>query len=284
MGGLFRNRRADSEGMWKGKDMDELKLNSKEAIFDMWAPKSNVWSPWVKPVLFACMTSEPESPTKQSINLDWVKKGDLSTAYVLDLPGAKGIWTGLDLVELGYRPVPLYNALPGPIGYFYSPSDEGPIVSQVNMKEIMASLWHGSLKIKEGKFASNAPPVFILDWNRRSGTEDVESGDFDNRSISFPTDFPSANVLLSKKISRVVVVQESGDQPQEDLVQTLRRWQDSGIKIELKLVSDTGAPRPIQVRKPPLIKVFWLHALALFGKGMNPHGGFGKIIGEGAGG
>ena len=59
----------------------------------------------------------------------------------------------------------------------------------------------------------------------------VEPPAFDNRSVSLPTDFPSANLLLSYGVRRVVLVQATDGQPQADLAHTLLRWQQAGIDM-----------------------------------------------------
>ena len=52
----------------------------------------------------------PELP----VNLSWSPAIDEKVAVVLDLPGAEGVRVGLELAARGYRPVPLYNAVPLP--------------------------------------------------------------------------------------------------------------------------------------------------------------------------
>ena len=89
-----------------------------EAVFREWAVEC-VWSPWVKPVLFAHLTSDiifralgdttgEVTPTE----VGGVPRATGTTAVVVDLPGASSITTGLALVDLGYRPIPVYNSVP----------------------------------------------------------------------------------------------------------------------------------------------------------------------------
>src|SRR5262249_25610457 len=64
----------------------------------------------------------------------------------------------------------------------------------------------------------------------RAEAGDWDPDEFDNRSISFTTDFPSANFLAAHGIARVMLVQKSSAEPQPDLAHSLRRWQDGGVK------------------------------------------------------
>ena len=49
-------------------------------------------------------------------DLSWAPPPAEKAAFVLDLPGAEGVLNGIALAVLGYRPVPLYNAIPLPYG------------------------------------------------------------------------------------------------------------------------------------------------------------------------
>src|SRR6266403_4431278 len=89
---------------------------TKEELFEIWAPPNGRWSPWVKPVLFACMAREPGLAARASMNFDTngIPSVQNNTALVLDLPGAEGVRAGVALAAQGYRPVPLYSAGPSP--------------------------------------------------------------------------------------------------------------------------------------------------------------------------
>jgi len=67
--------------------------------------------------------------------------------------------------------------------------------------------------------------------NRRGDGRKIEPDEFDNRSISFTSDFPSANFLASHGIQRVMLVQKNSFEPQSDLTHSLRRWQDGGLLL-----------------------------------------------------
>src|SRR2546427_336043 len=87
-------------------------------IFEIWAPSSSIWSPWAKPVLFTPLWCREEDTSEEDVpsaDLTWL--GDAwgeGSACIVDLPGKDSMEVGLALVRRGYRPVPLYNASPGP--------------------------------------------------------------------------------------------------------------------------------------------------------------------------
>jgi hypothetical protein len=251
---------------------------TKEEIFETWAPPGGRWSPWVKPVLFACIDHEPLAPAPVPADMDasWIPPAEDNVAVVLDLPGADGVWTGVAAAARGYCPVPLYNAVPGPttgewIGAFASLVDVAPIV---------AALWHGTPLLLRTRMNPESPPAFLLDANRRGEGSLATPGRFDNRSISFTTDFPSATFLAAHGIRRAVLVQSTGDHPQPDLAHTLRRWQDGGIVIELKQLDASGPPIPIEVRKPSGFGFLWNRALRMLGLRRHRLGGFGGFVPE----
>src|SRR5215213_6406954 len=88
---------------------------TREMIFDIWAPAGSRWSPWVKPILFSFMSeiSAGASAAQTSItDLSWLPPADGSTLLVLDLPTAQAASDAVEIAKRGYRPVPLYNAIP----------------------------------------------------------------------------------------------------------------------------------------------------------------------------
>ena len=91
-----------------------------------------------------------------------------------------------------------------------------------------------------------SPPGFLLDADRRIAGVNPVAGVFDNRSVCFETDFPSADFLLAHGIGSVVVVQ-IGDDIAGDLAQALLAWQARGIHVQLKDIQKSGSPRQIVV-------------------------------------
>src|SRR6202035_543053 len=102
----------------------------------------------------------------------------------------------------------------------------------------------------------------------------------DNRSVSFATDFPSANFLLAHGMRRFVLVQSSGDQPQRDLAHTLRRWQDGGLRAGLNRPCAAGPSMPCRIEKPLLFRWVFQRALAALGLHRATQGGFGGQVPE----
>ena len=249
---------------------------TKEEIFDVWAPPGGLWSPWVKPVLFACMEREPPLPARSEPPWDvsWAPPASGNTALVLDLPGAEGVFAGLALVACGYRPVPLYNAVP-------SPSDlAGGSTSLVEVRTISAALWHGTADLRQAALPEDAPPAFLLDANRRGEGQSAVPGRFDNRSISFTTDFPSANFLEAHGVQRAVLAQVTVGRPQTDLAHTLLRWQDGGISIEQKGLGSQEPMVPLDVPRPSGFGSLWQRVITLMGLRRHGLGGFGGFIPE----
>src|SRR5579883_1354046 len=200
---------------------------TKEQVFNIWASPGGLWSPWVKPVLFACMNgSQPpagELPVSTWM-LDWVPVIEDNFALVLDLPREDGVLMGLELAKRGYRPVPLYNAIPEPTAQDLSQMGDQFYMSLpvVEVAPIRDALWRGAEILGQLSLEPAAPPLFLLDANRRTGRwSPPMPGNFDNRSVSFTTDFPSAIFLQSHGISRMILVQNTGSQPQPDLAHTL---------------------------------------------------------------
>jgi len=227
--------------------------NFRKQLFETWAPAESTWSPWVKPVLFA------------------------TRGVVVDLPGANAVNTGLELARRGWRPVPLFNAVPYPI--LGGAPTQGVVA--VNVQEISSALDAAADELRQLALDGPAPPAFLLD-SRRRGTHEPSSGDFDNRSISFPSDFPSARFLKEHGIESMTLIQSSalGTQPQADLAHTLRRWQEGGIVLELVHPEPNSAISPLSVEPPSNFKAFWYRFTALLGLQPTTLGGYGGMIGS----
>lgn len=243
--------------------------------FDAWAPQESIWSTWAKPVLFAndiAAAALPPTP-QQTFDVGWSAPADESTGIVIDLPGSAGVWYALALARAGYRPVPLYNAVPAPSRI------AEPSASAVDLLPVVAALGQAAPELLQLALRVDAPPAFMLDSNRRVGTNRyLLPGMFDNRSVSLTTDFPSSTFLQSHGIRRVVLVQEINQPPQTDLAHTLLRWQEGGIPILLLNLSRPGEPVHINVKRPPFYRLAFQRVLATLGLRRNPLGGFGGVI------
>jgi hypothetical protein len=175
------------------------------------------------------------------------------------------------LAGRGYRPVPLYNAIPLPSG------DKS--LAAVDVWPILAALKESADKPALLHLPSDAPPAFLLDARRRGGERKMEPGQFDNRSLSFTTDFPSAIYLASHGIQRVTLVQKNTMDPQPDLGHSLRRWQDGGIKLERLRLNPLSPPEPFEVPRPSHYGAMFQRLLFLLRLKRSPGGGFGAWIG-----
>ncbi len=253
---------------------------NNERAFDIWAPAGGRWSDWAKPVLFACMPEDdPGSPSSlPPWDTGWLPATTENLALVLDLPGREGVAAALALAARGFRPVPLYNATPGPASRDFSPVGPQPIPAvAVDAKSIMTALQQATGLLGLVDLALDAPPAFMLDANRRGGNSDPAPRTFDNRSVSFATDFPSPALLRSHGIRGAILVQATGSQPQADLAPALRRWQEAGLVLKLKRLDHPGPPMEFEVACPPRFRRVWQWILEAIGWRRSPPGGFGHF-------
>jgi hypothetical protein len=258
--------------MWLGRN----------ALFELWAPAVSPWSAWTKPLLFAHLPTfelPPAAPLPLKPPI-WAPPADGTTSVVADLPGVRSLRVAQRLVSAGFRPVPLFNSIPGPI----QPPDElrGPR-SSIDVYPILRALEAATKRSASALLAlpPEAPPAFLLDSARRHGLI-PRPGDFDNRSISLPTDFPSASFLKAHGVVRVVLlVAEYPHSPATDLSHTLLRWQEAGIQISTTLIEPKLRglpPQPIRVHEPPWFRAIWHNALITLGLRRSPLGGFGGTL------
>lgn len=251
-----------------------------EYVYNVWAPAGGPWSPWVKPVLFAYLQPLAHYGNDALLpalaETSWMPPADGSAVLVLDLPGALGVAVAFAAARGGFRPVPLYNAVPSP-----TPHALASAAAVCDLSPVVAAMSLVTPELDGLNLAFTAPPAFVLDADRRFGRgARPMPGMFDNRSISLPTDFPSANVLLSSAIRRALLVQENRLDPQEDLAHTLLRWQQAGMTIEsVQLAAPPPVrPVPITVSKPSMFRRAWYRFLATAGLRRSPLGGFGGLL------
>jgi hypothetical protein len=250
---------------------------TREELFEIWAPRDSVWTPWAKAVLFAQYISGrpavPEAPVPAIVNYEIEKM----MAVVVDLPGSQGVLVALELAQKGFRPVPLYNAIPAPRTR-YSETTIAPVATEiVNVQPILYALADGAPELAKTPLAPDSPPAFLLDSGRR-GLGVASEGVFDNRSVCFPTDFPSAAFLASNGIRGAVIIQQTTDAPQPDLNPTLVRWQQAGIPIFRVAIGGGGSVDPIQVSEPGALGKMWYAMRMKLGLHRNTFGGFGSIV------
>jgi hypothetical protein len=199
-------------------------------------------------------------------------------ALVLDLPGAQGVLVGVALAARGYRPVPLYNAVPLPFGQRFLDPLTGRVVAAVDVLPILSALRKGAQELAQLNLPSDAPPAFLLDANRRGDGRKMRPDEFDNRSISFTTDFPSAKFLASQGIQRVMLAQANKAEPQSDLAHSLRRWQEGGLRLERLNLDPASRPEPFEVARPSWYGAMFQRVLSSIGLRRSRGGGFGAWV------
>jgi hypothetical protein len=226
---------------------------SKEKLLEIWSPPDALWSPWVKTVLFSfCDANLERSSARTPVpQLEAVPPAG-SSLLIVDLPGEQGVVVGMELARIGYRPIPLYNALPFPLSE-KALSAARRSQTTVDVVSILTTICRDSETLKDIRLSPVAPPAFLLDADRRIARIDPAEGIFDNRSVCFETDFPSADFLLAHGIGSAVVAQ-NGDYIAGDLAQALLKWQARGIHIQLKDLQKSGSPRPVVVQQPSLFR------------------------------
>jgi hypothetical protein len=259
---------------------------TKEEIFSIWAPDASPWSPWAKPVVFAFLDTPLSHLAATGIapEIGWAPPPEEKVALVLDLPGAEGAMAGLALAARGYRPVPLYNAVPLPwVEALVDPTTGRPVAA-VNVMPIISALRDGAETLAQLSLPADAPPAFLLDADRSGDGRKMLPDEFDNRSISFTTDFPSANFFAAYGIERVMLVQRGRFDPQPDLAHSLRRWQDAGFVLETKQIDSPLPPQRFEVPRPSWYGMMFQRMLSTIGLKRSPVGGFGAWMVSSSGG
>jgi len=256
-----------------------------EELYALWAPEDSVWSPWVLPVPFAQLICPQVSTVTEPppFHLDWLPEGKpQDMAIVADLPGSDAIHFGLAVARRGYRPVPVIDGSSGPDRdplLPVHPSLEGAVSKSacaVDMRQLLLALCRAAEWLREANLKPDAPPAFLLDFNRMTFAASAPDEAFDNRWMVFPQDFPSSHFLRGRGIRKAIYVHSRFlTQPQEDLAHILLRWQEDGISIESKSSQFGDMPVPIQVNRPSRFRALWYRALAILGLRRNDAGGFG---------
>jgi hypothetical protein len=243
---------------------------TRTELYETWAPPGAIWSPWAKPVLFATLgTYRPDVSSKPefvAMDLSWAPRPAEGVALIVDLPDAASVHMGLALAERGFRPVPLYNTTPG-------------FRAALPLNALIAAVELGAEALTRLHLPPDAPPVFLLDQRRSKSRRSVGVGEYDNRWLVFPQDFPSANFLLARRIQRVVVVSPNG-RPADDLTHVLLRWQKAGLPIYAVDSTKPETPARIKVARPPRFRRAWYRALVITRLRRNSAGGFGAVVPE----
>jgi hypothetical protein len=260
---------------------------NREEIYEAWVPQAGAWSLWARPVLFGQMSATsgqgpaystsvrwawdlfgqtPEAGGEQpwlNLPIDWAPPPVQNAVLVIDLPGAEGPHLGLALAGHGYRPVPMYNGCTGPSELL----DLGPI---------LRALRDGAVFLAARALPDDAPPAFLLDSRRQSLPQPLRPGMLDNRWKVFPEDFPSAELLAQRGVSRVVWIGHG--KPQDDLARVLGVWQEARIALEAKDPAVAGPPRQLIVPPTPWWRRWWNRLRSQLGLQRSPRDGFGYIV------
>lgn len=243
---------------------------SPTEIWEIWAPPDELWSQWAKPVLIAQIT---DAGAAAGARLNW-QEHDVSalprssdrTAIIVDLPGVLSVTYGLALAKRGFRPVPLYNGCVG----------RSAVVPTEHLQSAMVE---GATELQEMRIDRDAPPAFLLDAHRLRDAGRVRPGQFDNRWMTFPQDFPSASLLQSREIEMAILLQDE-ESAGEDLAHVLLRWKEAGIRVMTQKRGANSTARPLSLLRPPGYRALWHRALAALGFRRNSAGGFGSLIPE----
>lgn len=266
---------------------DEQRAKAIEA-YRAWAPRDGRWTPWVKPVLFAVVHRRlfgvareearglPSLPTwfEEEVMAPLERRATThgyreapkvhNVALVIDLPSTEGTRLGVAATALGFRPIPLYNAAPGP----------RPIV---DVAPIMNALEDGARFLGEVPLA--APPAFLLDANRMGSAPPFDAL-FDNRSICRASDFPSAAMLLEDGIRRVLLL---CDAIRDDLQPIALAWQQAGLEVWWKRPSERRPAAPIALREAWFGRRLW-RAVVDHVRAPRADGSFGHLVNRPSGG
>jgi hypothetical protein len=241
-----------------------------QRLYEQWAPPGAPWSAWAKPVLFAQLDAQPRTHQPvgdwRHLRTDWAPPPG-GVVIVIDLPGLEAVLMGLALAERGYRPVPLYNCCLGP----------APVL---DVSQITDGLDAGGPILESLGLPYMAAPAFLLDSRRQQPGQSPSPGRFDNRWVTLPQDFPSANLLISRGYRQAVLVQNDRLQPQGDLAHVLCRWQEQGMAVLAVQPQRDDKPRPLRVSRPSHFRWMWYAFLATLGLRRNSTGGFGAVIPE----
>ncbi len=249
--------------------MNELWPIDEAALFEAWAPLDGRWSPWAKPVLFAHLYragwDAAKLPSGEPSDWTLLPPADGTTALILDLPGAESVRAGLALASRGYRPVPLFNTTPGP----------SPVLQVL---PIMRALAEGARDLARVSLSPDAPPAFLLDCKRLQTGVHPSPGQYDNRWIVFPQDFPSGESLGAAGVARVLLVQQNRSRPIDDLNDVLLRFRRADLEILSVDMAAGAEPRAIDLPRLRLWRFLRCLAMLPLGLRWNCAGGFGSIV------
>ncbi|MDZ4199653.1 MAG: hypothetical protein U1E27_10270 [Kiritimatiellia bacterium] len=238
-------------------------MHPDEELFFTWAPEDAVWSVWAKPPVFIGAHSV-RGVLPAETRIPGLPGGiSMNTAVIVDLAGPESVWAALGLAEQGFRPVPLFNACRGFDAF-------------IDLTGLVRNLIAGAARLAQLRLPPGAPPVFMLDA-RRMGRGVPNPGQYDNRSVVLPQDFPSAARLRERGLTNALLIHYEAN-PAADLMHVLRRWQEGGIRLFHAQPDRSGDPQPLTVRRPFLFRSYLHTLLVQLGLRRSSAGGFGGWV------
>jgi hypothetical protein len=241
---------------------------NRAQVFEAWAPERSPWSAWAKPVSFAWLRDDGIEASAPLPHLTVPAVPVAGTAIIVDLPGKNAVLAGVALAAQGFRPVPLFNALPG--------SDE----SLVDVVTIQEGLVDGVARLEALAVPSEASPAFVLDALRSRSRHRGVVGRFDNRSVTFPSDFPSPQRLLAAGLSRVRLLLDGTRRPSGDLVRVLVAFRAAGLEIDVQNLAEPAiAPVRCTLPRFAVLQTLWLWAWVPLFLRRKSGGEFGGMMG-----
>ncbi len=242
-------------------------------LFETWAPPASLWSRWAKPVLFAetlhGMLSNRSLSEKEldAAKTAWALPNNNDTAIVLDVPGETAVLYAVALANKGYQPVALFNTTSGSR-------------AAIDVSKIKKALTLGAANLRGMTIPAKAPPAFILDSERKPQGRSPKPGQYDNRWVVLPQDFPSGRFLMNHGIRNIVILRVGTKPAADDLSHILVRWQERGLRIRGASLNSNAAAGDIRVTRPNLFRLAFSRLLVMFGLRRNSAGGFGAVVPE----
>lgn len=241
---------------------------NRRQLFERWSPPTSPWADWAKPLFFALMeerSGPPNGAERPAPDLRWLDHDPEPVAIIVDLPGHEAVRWAASLVERGFAAVPLFNGTPGS-------------QALIDCNDLARALVHYAPGASPP--AADAPPCFLLDADRFAEKRQPAPGQFDNRWLTFPHDFPSAALLMSRSLRAVVVIQEREGPVAEDLAHVLLNWQRAGVAILRKAINSAVPPERIEIKRPKGYRSTLRRILVTLGLRHNSAGGFGSRVPE----
>jgi hypothetical protein len=193
----------------------------------------------------------------------------------VDLPGVDAVSLGVALVERNYRPVPIFNGCPMPLDEKL-PTDRSAAV--IDVDSTLAALAQFGPQLRQRVLPAEACPAFLVDAQRQQPLQPIRPGQYDNRSLLFATDFPSAKFLASQRIERVLVVVQGSRRVERDLGYVLRTWQHAGMGLSIKHGIEPGPIQPLTIGGWWLFFNAWNHFSSALRLSRNSRGGYGGFV------